>query len=151
MTTKDYYRNDSSVIELDKSDFTAENKLINSQFHNKFGLLKVYADWCGHCKNMKQMLNFLATELKEEDFMIGALNYGSYEKDNKPESLKPTINSFPTLLMINYDGSIEKLPNNNSNDMNNILDNICYYTENISKTSSKKKICKKLTNKLTNK
>ena len=150
MISKDYYRKDSNVIELDKSDFSLDNKLINTQFKNKYGLLKVYADWCGHCKNMKEMLNFLSNELKDEDFMIGALNYGSYDKDNKPDCLKTQIKSFPTLLMINHDGKIESLPNNTSNDMNNILDNICYYTENSSKESSKPKVCKKLTTKLTN-
>ena len=148
MILKDYYRDNSDVIELDKTDFSSEGKIINPMFKNKFGLLKVYADWCGHCKNMKQMLNFLSSELKDEEFIVGALNYGSYDKDNKPDFLKTRINSFPTLLMVNYDGNIETLPKSLTNSMDDILDNICHYTEKASTTSKKTKVCKKLTNKL---
>ena len=148
--SNDYYTDDLNVIELNKNDFSNDNKLTNPNFNNKFGILKVYADWCGHCKNMKDMIKFLGKELKQENFVIGALNYGTYDKDNKPDCLKDKIRSFPSLLMINYDGSIEPLPNNTSNDMDNILDNICIYTEKNATVSSKPKVCKKVSNKLEN-
>ena len=151
MSSDDYYKENSNVIVLEKSDFSHDNKITNSKFQNKYGLLKVYADWCGHCKNMKEMMNFLADELQDEDFVVGAINFGTYERDNKPECLKPIIRSFPTLLMVNYDGTIESMPNNSSNELNHILDNICTYTNDKSTNSSKKKICKKTSTKLTDK
>ena len=38
MISKDYYRDNSDVIELDKTDFSSEGKIINPMFKNKFGL-----------------------------------------------------------------------------------------------------------------
>ena len=59
-------------------------------------LMMFYAPWCGFCKRLKPDYSGAATEVKDEELILAAMDV------NKPENaaarLKYNITGFPTLI-----------------------------------------------------
>jgi len=125
--TNNYY-NDTLVVELVDKDFSG-NKIINKNILGNYGLLKCYAPWCPHCKNLINILMFLANGLKKNNFKITSVN-----SENSTICDKLGIKGFPTLFLINLDGTLKKF--NGDRSIENILAEICKHTN--SKTCCRK-------------
>ena len=130
-TNEKLYYNDESVdvIELCCDDIDEDGTVINDTFKNKIGLIKIYAHWCGHCKDLIDTMKFLATELKPHEFKVGAINL-ALDKNKKNKFLNNNVIGFPTLFFVNpIDGKL--LEYNDSREKYSILDNISTYVEKI--------------------
>jgi len=96
------YRN-TPVNELSAKDFSG-TKIISPKFKNKYGLLKVYAPWCGYCQQMEELLIEIAGKLKPHGFVVGALNADN--QVNKPVAQALGVRGFPTLFLVNKNGEV---------------------------------------------
>ena len=78
------------VFKFNDKDFDGK-KLITSKFKSKInnkeynfsnqnGIIKFYAPWCGHCKNMVDDLKFLHNGLKNKNFFVGVVDITKNEK-----------------------------------------------------------------------
>lgn len=141
MDNKDYYKENSDVIELCGDDFQ-DAKIENKKFKGKFGLLKAYAPWCGFCKRFIDDMNFLATNLKNEDFAVGAINCDSYKELGK----KIGVTHYPYLFQVFPDGSLKKMDLEGGRNVESVLKNICQFTNEV--PNKKGKCCKRIGNKL---
>jgi thioredoxin-like negative regulator of GroEL len=113
MESKNLYNNVPGIKELSTKDLIRHNNgsilPVGNEFHNKVYMLIYYAPWCGHCKDMVKNVKTLANTLKDEGFMVGAINC----ERNSDLSDKIIIDSFPTVYFvkenkaIQYDGSRE--------------------------------------------
>lgn len=111
----------SGVIELTSKDFKFENDkviVINKQFKDKCGLIKFYAPWCGHCKNMVETWSNLAIQFGHS-FVIGAVN--CEKKENYKIRSKLQIKYYPTIMRVKKDGSLSIY------DMGTGKDQLMYY------------------------
>ena len=95
--------NGTPVIELSVNDFNGTT-IINSKFKNKYALLKVYAPWCGYCKQMEDLLIEIAGKLKPYGFMVAALNADNQVNRQVSEALN--IQGFPSLFLVNKNGDV---------------------------------------------
>lgn len=126
MENQDYYRENSDVIELCQTDFK-DGKLVNEQFKNKFGMLKAYAPWCGFCKRFKDDMNFLASNLKDQDFAVGALNCDSYKEIGRNIG----VEYYPFLFQVYPDGTLKKMELEGGRNVESVLKNICQFTNGV--------------------
>ena len=141
MENKDYYIDDSNVIELCTDDF-AGKKISNKNFAKKYGMIKAYAPWCGFCKRFKDDMNFLANNLNKEGFIVGALNCDKYKELSKELG----VPHYPYLFQVYPDGSIKPMELEGGRTVETILKSICKFTNENSK--GKGKCCKKEGNKI---
>ena len=69
-----------------------------------------YADWCGHCKRMKQMGGQGSQEggwtTLEKKAKAGKLNFKleSFEENKIPENIRSKISGYPTIKLFNDKG-----------------------------------------------
>ena len=100
MNNKNLYDNTPGVRELTTKDLVRLNDgsvlPIGNEFNNKVYMLLYYAPWCGHCKDMVQNVKLLANTLKDEGFLVGAINC----EKNSDLSDKIVIDSFPTIYFV---------------------------------------------------
>lgn len=102
----DLYDKYSGVIELTSKDFKYEKDkiiVINKHFKNKYGFIKFYAPWCGHCRNMVELWSELAIQFGHI-FAIGAVN--CEKKENFKIRNKIGIRYYPTIIKVSKDGTI---------------------------------------------
>jgi len=137
-----YGGENSNVYELMAQHFIGKNdKIILS--HNltngKYGIVKFYAPWCGHCSNMVDTLEFLATELPKIDkpFFVAAVNCTNTNVGNDILAKKFGVSGFPTLFFVNLDGELEYF-NPISRSIEDILKEICKCTKQYNVNSDKK-------------
>ena len=125
---KYYESSNDKVIELDYNDFNEDGTVNRNEFKDKYGIIKVYAHWCGYCKKMIPTCEYLSNNLYDNNFVVGAINLALPE--NKDIShLKDKINGYPTLFMV--DPVTNELDMyHGSNDLKSILEYICNYTNN---------------------
>ena len=95
-----------SVVVLNDDNF--EEHIQNA---GKGLLVKFYAPWCGHCKNMASDYNAAAAELKEEGIVLADLDATVNSKTSSMYGVK----GFPTLkwfyengLVMEYNGGRTK-------------------------------------------
>lgn len=132
----------SNVIQLENKNFK-NKKITHKAFKNKYGLLKVYAPWCGYCTLMVDDINFIADELKSVDFMIGALNY----EKSKNICQELEVKSFPYIFMVGHDGTLEDVSDKaGDRSVESLLNLICNKTNEYSNNNGK--CCKKVGNKI---
>tara|TARA_B100000925_G_C22005784_1_gene473610 strand:+ start:1797 stop:2264 length:468 start_codon:yes stop_codon:yes gene_type:complete len=137
--------NKSNVLQLTGINFK-NNKVTHKSLKNKFGLLKVYAPWCGYCTQMVNDINFIADELKSVDFVVSALNYENSEKC-KEACRNIGVKSFPSMFMISKEGKLENISEIIGNrSIESILDVICKKTNEYSNNNGK--CCKKTGNRI---
>ena len=127
MDNKDKYSENSGVLELQEKDFNG-TKIIHSEILGNFGLLKVYAPWCGYCNRIVDDLIFLAEGLSEENFKIAAVNIENRAANN--DKLRETlgVKTYPTLFFINSDGTLEKYESDDRS-IETLLRKICTFTK----------------------
>ena len=83
------------------------NKMVIDETKNMVG--KVYADWCGHCKDLIPEWNKLSKELEEQGVKnINIVSVESEDKKNldKLAKLGITASGFPTIFK-RIDGKVE--------------------------------------------
>ncbi len=132
----------SNVVQLLDKDFK-NKKVINSKIKGKYGILKIYAPWCGYCTTMVDDMNFIADELKPVDFVVAALNY----EQSKDICREIGVTSFPSMYMISKSGELEDVSSSVGNrSVESILDVICKKTNEYS--NNKGRCCKKKGNKI---
>lgn len=61
-------------------------------------LVWFYADWCGHCKNMKEEWDKASQNV---DGKMVKINLGNEDDETQKISEKYNIKSFPTILLLN--------------------------------------------------
>ena len=61
-------------------------------------LVWFYADWCGHCKNMKKEWDKASQNV---DGKMVKINLGNEDSETQKISEKYNIKSFPTILLLN--------------------------------------------------
>ncbi len=106
LNKENLYTKYSGVIELTSKDFIIENKRVivtQKNFKNKYGLIVFYEPWCPHCKEMVEMWSDLAIQFLHK-FPIGAVN--CEKKDNYPIRNKLKIQFYPTIKMVNKNGTL---------------------------------------------
>ena len=116
------YNNSPGVVELKTSDLTKmpNNTVVvnHKDFRVKIYLLAFYAPWCGHCVRMVNDIKTLGKYLKDEGFLVGAVNCdANADLDNKI-----TIEGFPTLFFVK-DGKAERY--HGARDIDSLLDHLC--------------------------
>uniref|UniRef100_A0A6C0IX98 Thioredoxin domain-containing protein n=1 Tax=viral metagenome TaxID=1070528 RepID=A0A6C0IX98_9ZZZZ len=125
----------TNIIELSDKDFN--NKLlVSDKFKNKNGLIKFYAPWCPHCKDMKSDLIFLSNNLSKYGFIIGVIN----TDHNKDLVDKFNISGIPKLFLVDTKGNLKSL-DTEDNSIENLLKNICKFTKRCCKKQNNKIIC----------
>lgn len=104
----------SSVIRADDKNF--RDLVINS---NKISLVKFYADWCRHCKNLAPVFENLAVQY-EEDPSIQIVEING-DKDGKKMAKKYGLEGYPAVYLfkgggeppIEYSGSRDEVSYSN--------------------------------------
>ena len=121
----------SNVIELGSQHFKPTNEvgelqLVHSKTTGKYGILKCYAPWCGHCLTMVNDLEFLAKELPKlgKPFFVAAVNCTNKQLGNDVLARKLNVGGFPTLFFVNMDGGIEDF-NPESRNIDGLLKELC--------------------------
>lgn len=113
----------TNIVKLTNKDFK-DKLLISNNFKNKNGLIKFYAPWCPHCKDLVSDLIFLSNGLINHGFMIGVVNT-DYNKDLVK---KFNISGIPKLFLVNTKGELDSLDLEDNN-LENLLKNICKFTK----------------------
>ena len=141
MEEKSYYKDNSEVTELCENDFNG-NRIKHKDFKNKYGLVKAYAPWCGHCKALKEDMNFLADNLNKQGFQIGAINCV------KNNSLSKILNVeyYPYLFEVYPSGELKPFRLDGQRNIENILKGICKFTNENNDNGGK--CCRKENNKI---
>ena len=120
---KNIYGNDKYIPELKYKDFIYKNKKLyinNEYFSSNKGFIIFYAPWCSHCVKMSQLFIDLAYS-NINLFNIGAVNCENIEEDNDKIAIYANIKYFPTLKIIDSDGSLKDYPYEYN------ADNLIYY------------------------
>ena len=121
-----YYGNSKYVLELspDKID---ENGYINDPEYNKYnnpnhyGLVHVYAHWCGHCKVMIPMIEELG-ELSNGHTDFNVVGINATLKENT--FIKNNVDGYPTLFFVDNNGKLHKYNDNGDRSYDNIAKNL---------------------------
>jgi thiol-disulfide isomerase/thioredoxin len=114
------------IYELEDEIDVKNNKIINKKLLGKFGLIKVYAPWCGYCHALKEnVMKFLGRNMKDYDFNILALN--SENPKNKELCQKLQVRYYPYLMIHTPNGQIAPIEDelNQSRSIEKILEVIC--------------------------
>lgn len=90
-SNEDFDSNTSYIVEIASS--SDAEKFLNG--HSK-GLMLVYTDWCGHCKNMMPSYGEAAKEVKYEGLVLARIQAS---KAGSEFMKKYSINGFPTILV----------------------------------------------------
>ena len=141
MDNKDYYVDNSNVVELCGDDFQ-DKIVLNKNYKNKYGLIKAYAPWCGFCKRFKDDMNFLADNLNKQGFTVGALNCDKYKELSK----KLGVPHYPYLFEVYPNGEVKPMEIEGGRNIESILKKICQFTN--ESGSGKGKCCRKEGNKI---
>lgn len=133
MTENKYGHSNSNVLELMAHHFKSlDDKIIleNNNLKGKYGIVKFYAPWCGHCSNMIHSLEFLGSELPKmgKPFFVAAVNCTNKTVGNDLLAQKIGIKGFPTLFFVNLEGQLEEF-NPQSRSIEGLLEEICNCTQ----------------------
>jgi thiol-disulfide isomerase/thioredoxin len=115
------YDKSTIIKELKHTDFVLQDDgksyLKNVKYLNNPMIIKFYAPWCIHCKNMSPTLEKLGTKYKSKGLKIGAVNCMKQDINNKVN-----VDAFPTIFFITSKGKLKKY--NGNVDMNSLSNNI---------------------------
>jgi|694.fasta_scaffold84419_2 thiol-disulfide isomerase/thioredoxin len=127
MTSNNIYNfSKDGVIELEDGRDIKNLKICNKDLLGQFGLIKVYAPWCGYCHALKEnAMKFLGENMKEYDFNVCAIN--SENPKNKELCQRLQVRYFPYLMIHTPSGQIAPIEDdlNNSRSIEKILEVIC--------------------------
>lgn len=111
------YRAGSSFPFLDTTCFNTDGSIRNA----KSGLINVVvsANWCGHCKALKPVLESFIGEIESSDVYISILDSEQKEAINLVSKQVP-ISHFPTILRFSRNGKFEKKFSGRTDDRNSL-------------------------------
>jgi thiol-disulfide isomerase/thioredoxin len=93
----------TSVRELSPKDFKIDGTRTPTLLLKKDGFLMCYAIWCPHCRNKVDMWSSLASELKNTNFVIAALDCVKYKEISNALG----ITGIPRVFYFNKAGKLE--------------------------------------------
>lgn len=132
-----YNYDKDGVYELEDGTDIKNQKINNKKLLGSFGLIKVYAPWCGYCHALKDsVMKFLGKNMKDYEFNICAIN--SENPKNKELCQKLQIRYFPYLLIYTPSGQIMSIEDelSQSRSIEKILEVICRVSNGLSNIKS---------------
>jgi thiol-disulfide isomerase/thioredoxin len=125
------YDDNSCVLELTLHDFTYKQKKRNKTLcvHHPYmkdipGMIIFYAPWCKSCQSFSDEIIEIAYS-KQNTFHIASVNVENIEHGNDILSSYAKIKYYPTLKMVQPDGSLTDYKGSKN------IDNILYYINSI--------------------
>jgi len=103
------YDENSCVTELTMRDFIYKDKklyLRHKVFEGLPSLIVFYAPWCKSCQHLSDSIIEIAY-LKQNTFRIGSVNAENIENGNDILCSHAKIKHYPTLKIVQSDGSLE--------------------------------------------
>lgn len=101
---------EKNIVSLKSNNFnTKGNDLyINGKKDNKYGMMLIWADWCGHCIRFKPEYIKLSEMLNSERATFPMYSIESTDIDNGNEQFKKNLNfrGFPTIKFVDPSGKI---------------------------------------------
>ena len=88
---------DSSSLQKNGDDWYINHSLISG----KFGIFAVVADWCGHCKSLKQEIKKAQSESAFNFMMLDG-----DKKSNEPIMKRMGVTGFPTVFIYDTTGHL---------------------------------------------
>lgn len=80
--------------------FESSCENLNEDIKDNRKLVLFYANWCGHCKNIKPVWDETASEINtDNNNKMLKLNVGDGKPEQKEMMKKYNINGFPTIIM----------------------------------------------------
>lgn len=134
----------SDVIHLSAKDFVCDDdsvRIKNRDLLGSFGILKVYAPWCGACRAVSETYSFLGRNLREHGLNVCVLN--GDDSDNNEVIRGLNVSFFPSFYMIRADGLLDNISDTDRS-IEGLLQTICKKTREYAKDDmSKSKCCRK--------
>lgn len=103
------YKNSEHIVKLNYNDFTRKNNKVFfknkkkfEKYKGKIGFVKVYAEWCGHCHEVKDVIVEISKLLHKDDITIFVIDYANIPTNKQDKFVKTTgVNSFPSFFTVN--------------------------------------------------
>jgi protein disulfide-isomerase len=78
---------------------TNDQELNRLLLGNENIIIKFYADWCGHCKNIKPEWDKCAKEVNKDSKRMIKVDVGGKSKEEAALAEKYGVDGFPTILI----------------------------------------------------
>lgn len=97
-------------------------KIENYNDSNSVKIILFYATWCGHCHRYLESNIFMDTyDTLKNNPKYKNINFEMIDFDkNKELANKYNINSFPTIISVNFDGTLIKIFEGNRNNKDHL-------------------------------
>tara|TARA_B100001093_G_C26698189_1_gene957854 strand:- start:667 stop:1173 length:507 start_codon:yes stop_codon:yes gene_type:complete len=103
------YKNSEHIVKLNYNDFIKKNNKVIlknkkkfQKYKGKIGLLKVYAEWCGHCHTVKDVIEEISKILHKDKITIFVIDFANIPLNRQDKFVKTTgVNSFPSFFKVN--------------------------------------------------
>ena len=80
------YENSEHIVKLNYNDFIKKNNKVIlknkkkfQKYKGKIGLLKVYAEWCGHCHSVKEVIEEISQILQKDKITIFVIDFANIQ------------------------------------------------------------------------
>jgi thiol-disulfide isomerase/thioredoxin len=90
----------------------------------KPGVVKVYARWCGHCRDKERCIIEMANALANSNMGLSVYVIDCADEEQKPLTNALGIQGFPTFLNCDADGTLSEF-SEEVHDVQSVLDAIC--------------------------
>ena len=78
--------------------FETESGDLDNQVKSGTKLVLFYADWCGHCKNIKPVWDETATKVNADEVKMIKVNCGEGTEKDQEVMKKYSIDGYPTII-----------------------------------------------------
>lgn len=98
-------------------------RIKNGKIRNE-GVLKVYARWCGHCRDKERCIIEMANALENSNMGLSVYVVDCADEEQKALTNALGIQGFPTFLYCDADGCLSDFPKE-VHDVQSVLDALC--------------------------